>query len=78
PARMTRAQLRAGWVGAWLQMYSVRSMAKRFDPGADRSWIQNLGYWPLNLVMRELAVRKIAGGARSWRQTRRIRMPFGL
>ncbi|MCU0692978.1 MAG: B12-binding domain-containing radical SAM protein, partial [Polyangiaceae bacterium] len=33
PARMTRAQLRAGWVGAWLQMYSVRSMAKRFDPG---------------------------------------------
>lgn len=78
PARMSRDQLREGWVKAWQRMYSYRSILKRFDPGLDHSWIQNLAYWPLNLMMHELAERKIAGGDREWRKHRSLEVPFGL
>lgn len=78
PVGMTRGQLRAAWVDAWLQMYSMRSIARRYDPGRDRTWIQNLAYWPLNLTMREVARRKIAGGRRTWRRDRRVDVPLGF
>ena len=78
PSQMTREQLRAGWVGAWRRMYSLHSIGKRYDPGRDRTWVQNLAYWPLNLTMREIAIRKIAGGRRAWRRVRRVGLPFGF
>ena len=54
------------------------SIAKRYDFGMDHSWIQNLAYWPINMMMHELAERKIAGGDRAWRKHRSMELPFGL
>lgn len=78
PKHLSREQLRAGWVRAWRTMYSYGSIARRFDGGLARSWIQNLAYWPINLMMHELAERKIAGGEREWRKHRALDVPFGL
>ncbi|MGZ3418009.1 MAG: B12-binding domain-containing radical SAM protein [Polyangiales bacterium] len=78
PKHLERAQLREGWVKAWRNMYSYGSIKKRWDFGLDRSWIQNLAYWPINLMMHELAERKIAGGDREWRKHRALEVPFGL
>jgi radical SAM superfamily enzyme YgiQ (UPF0313 family) len=78
PLKMSRDELREGWVRAWRAMYSYGSIAKRYDFGLDRSWIQNVAYWPINLMMHELAERKIAAGDRSWRKHRSIELPFGL
>ena len=46
--------------------------------GMDHSWIQNVAYWPINLMMHELAEKKIAGGDRAWRKHRTLDVPFGL
>jgi radical SAM superfamily enzyme YgiQ (UPF0313 family) len=78
PARMSRDELRAGWVRAWRSMYSYSNIRKRYDFGFDHSWIQNVAYWPINLMMHELAERKIAGGDREWRKHRALEVPFGL
>ena len=78
PARMSRDALRAGWVKAWRAMYSYGSIRKRYDPGLDHSWIQNVAFWPINLMMHELAEKKIAGGDRQWRKHRTLDVPFGL
>jgi len=78
PANMSREQLRAGWVRAWLDMYSMRSIRHRYDFGRRHSWIQNVAFWPINLMMHELAERKIAGGDAEWRKHRTLEMPFGL
>jgi len=76
--QLTREELRAGWVRAWRSMYSLSSIARRYDFGLDHSWIQNLAYWPFNLLMHELAERKIAKGDRSFRKHRAVEFPFGL
>jgi radical SAM superfamily enzyme YgiQ (UPF0313 family) len=78
PAQMTPEQLKAGWVRAWQKMYSYPNIARRFDPGFDHSWIQNVAYWPINLMMHELAERKIAKGDKDWRKHRALDIPFGL
>jgi len=78
PRHMSRSTLRDAWVHAWLRMYSLPSIARRYDPGRDHTWVQNLAYWPLNLTMRELARRKIAGGKIAWRDDRRFDMPLGF
>jgi radical SAM superfamily enzyme YgiQ (UPF0313 family) len=78
PKHLSRDDLRKGWIRAWRAMYSYGSIARRFDGGLDRSWIQNLAYWPINLLMHELAERKIAGGDRSFRKHRGLEVPFGL
>jgi len=78
PARMSREQLRAGWVRAWREMYSLSNIRRRYDFAMAHSWIQNVAYWPLNLMMHELAERKIAGGDRAWRKHRALEVPFGL
>jgi len=78
PRQMTRTQLRDGWVRAWREMYSYSSIYKRFDFGLDHSWIQNVAYWPINLMMHELAEKKIARGDRAWRKHRALEVPFGL
>lgn len=78
PARMSRDELRAGWVRAWRSMYSLSSIRRRYDFGRRHSWIQNVAYWPLNLMMHELAEKKIAGGDRQWRKHRTLDLPMGL
>jgi radical SAM superfamily enzyme YgiQ (UPF0313 family) len=78
PAKMSRDELRAGWVRAWRSMYSMGSIRRRYDFGLRHSWIQNLAYWPLNLMMHELAEKKIAGGDRAWRKHRTLDVPLGL
>ena len=78
PKQMSRDELRSGWVRAWREMYSMRSIRKRYDFGLKHSWIQNAAYWPINLMMHELAERKIAGGQREWRKHRTLEVPFGL
>lgn len=78
PKRMTREALRDGWVRAWRRMYSYGSIRRRWDFGVDRSWVQNVAYWPINLMMHELAERKIARGDRAWRKHRSLDVPFGL
>ncbi|MCC6524211.1 MAG: cobalamin-dependent protein [Polyangiaceae bacterium] len=62
PRHMSRETLRAGWVQAWTDFYSYRSIWDRFTVRAASSWIQTLGYFPLNLLQRQLAHHKIAGG----------------
>ena len=78
PKKMSRDQLRTGWVKAWREMYSMRSIRKRYDFGLRHSWIQNIAFWPINMMMHELAERKIAGGDRAWRKHRTLEVPFGL
>jgi radical SAM superfamily enzyme YgiQ (UPF0313 family) len=78
PAHMSREVLRDGWVRAWKSMYSLGSIRKRYDFGMRHSWIQNVAYWPLNLMMRELADKKIGGGDRAWRKHRTLDLPMGL
>jgi radical SAM superfamily enzyme YgiQ (UPF0313 family) len=78
PARLTRETLRAGWVRAWQRMYSLPAIYKRYDFGLDHSWVQNVAYWPINLMMHELAEKKIARGDREWRKHRTMELPFGL
>ena len=78
PARMSRHELRAGWVRAWRSMYSMSSIRRRYDFGRRHSWIQNVAYWPLNLMMHELAEKKIGQGDRAWRKHRTLDLPMGL
>lgn len=78
PARMSRDALREGWIRAWRSMYSLSSIRQRYDFGIKHSWIQNVAYWPLNLMMRELADKKIGGGDRAWRKHRTLDLPMGL
>jgi len=78
PKNLSREALRSGWIEAWRAMYSYRSIVQRYDFGLDHSWVQNVAYWPLNLLMHELAERKIAKGDRSFRKHRGLALPFGL
>lgn len=78
PKHLSREELRAGWVKAWRAMYSYPSILKRYDFGLDHSWVQNVAYWPLNMLMHELAERKIGKGDRSFRKHRALDLPFGL
>jgi hypothetical protein len=78
PKQLTRDELRTGWVKAWKKMYSYSSIMTRYDIGLAHSWIQDVAYWPLNMLMHALAERKIGKGDRTFRKHRAIEMPFGL
>lgn len=78
PKQISREALKAGWVRAWRAMYSYSSIYKRYDFALDHSWIQNIAYWPINLMMHELAEKKIAKGDLEWRKHRALEVPFGL
>lgn len=67
PRRMTREQLREGWVRAWTRFYSPSSMWRRFTVQRRSSWVQWAGFWPLNVMQNRLAHHKIAGGMQRWR-----------
>jgi radical SAM superfamily enzyme YgiQ (UPF0313 family) len=73
PKRMSRETLREGWVRAWTKFYSYSSMWQPYTvrargaetPGS--SWLQTIGYWPLNFMQNRLAHHKIAGGMQRFR-----------
>lgn len=67
PKGMTREQLREGWVRAWTKFYSWQSILQRFHVTRQSSWIQTLGYLPLNFMQNRLAHLKIAGGQQRFR-----------
>lgn len=67
PAKMTREQLREGWMRAWTSFYSYSSMWKRYAVNRRSSWIQALGFWPLNILQNRLAHVKIVGGMQRFR-----------
>jgi len=73
PTKMSREQLREGWVRAWTKFYSYSSIWSRFTvrlptqttPGS--SMIPTLGYFPINFMQHQLATHKIAGGMQRFR-----------
>jgi len=67
PTRMSREELREGWVRAWKRFYSPRSIWDRFTVRRESSWIQTLGYFPLNIMQNRLAKLKIEGGMQRFR-----------
>ena len=67
PTRMTREELREGWVRAWTKFYSPRSIWDRFTVRRASSWIQIAGFLPLNFMQNRLAHLKIAGGQQRFR-----------
>src|SRR5690606_27300808 len=67
PVHMTREELKAGWVKAWIDFYTFSSMWRRFVVGPGSSWLQAIGYWPLNFMQNRLAHLKIAGGKQRYR-----------
>ncbi len=67
PKRMSREQLREGWVRAWTKFYSWPNILKRWTVTRQSSWIQTLGFLPLNFMQNRLAHLKIAGGQQRFR-----------
>lgn len=67
PKRMSREQLREGWVRAWTKFYSWPNILKRWTVTRQSSWIQTLGFLPLNFMQNRLAHIKIAGGQQRFR-----------
>jgi radical SAM superfamily enzyme YgiQ (UPF0313 family) len=67
PKTMTREALREGWVRAWQRFYSPGAIWKRWTVRQRSSWIQTLGYLPLNLMQNRLAKYKIAAGTQRFR-----------
>lgn len=67
PAKMTREELREGWVRAWQRFYSPSAIWRRWTVRRQSSWIQTLGFLPLNIMQNRLAALKIAGGQQRFR-----------
>ncbi|HEY3236826.1 MAG TPA: radical SAM protein [Polyangiaceae bacterium] len=67
PTKMTREQLKEGWVRAWKRFYSPHAIWKRWTVRPRSSWIQTFGYLPLNFLQNRLATHKIAGGQQRFR-----------
>ena len=67
PTRMTRETLHEGWVRAWRRFYAPKSILRRWTVRSRSSWIQALGYLPLNVMQNRLVRRKIVGGAQRFR-----------
>jgi radical SAM superfamily enzyme YgiQ (UPF0313 family) len=61
PKRMTREALREGWQRAWQRFYSPSAIWSRWTLRSRSSWIQTLGYLPLNVMQNRLVKHKILG-----------------
>lgn len=62
PRQMSREQLREGWRRAWQRFYAPSAILKRFTFTRRSSWIQTLGYFPLNILQNRLTHHKILEG----------------
>jgi radical SAM superfamily enzyme YgiQ (UPF0313 family) len=61
PRRLTREQLREGWVRASSRFFSYGSMWRRWVVPPRSSWIQRIGFWPLNMMQQRVArAREVA------------------
>jgi radical SAM superfamily enzyme YgiQ (UPF0313 family) len=67
PSRMSREQLREGWQRAWQRFYAPRAILKRWTVRSQSSWIQTLGFLPINVMQNRLVKHKILGGAQRFR-----------
>lgn len=67
PSQMSREQLHEGWVKAWKRFYSADSILHRWTIRRRSSWIQTLGFLPLNFMQNRLVKRKIVGGVQRFR-----------
>ena len=67
PARMSREELREGWVRAWKRFYAPGAVWDRFTIRRRSSWIQSLAFVPINLMQQRLVRRKIEGGMQRFR-----------
>ncbi len=67
PKTMTREALREGWQRAWQRFYSPGNIWKRWTLRQRSSWIQTLGYLPLNIMQNRLAKYKIGAGTQRFR-----------
>jgi hypothetical protein len=54
-------------VRAWKRFYSPRAIWDRWTVTRQSSWIQTLGYLPLNVMQNRLAKYKIEGGMQRFR-----------
>jgi radical SAM superfamily enzyme YgiQ (UPF0313 family) len=61
PKMMTRETLHEGWQRAWKRFYSPSAIWNRWTVRARSSWIQTLGYLPLNVMQNRLVKHKILG-----------------
>ncbi len=59
PARITPQQLRDGWVRAWDRFYSWQSIWQRWTVRERSSWVQRVGFWPLNAQQHWMAKKKV-------------------
>lgn len=73
PARMSREQLKAGWQRAWQRFYAPRAIWQRWTVRPASSWIQTLGYLPLNLLQHRLVHHKIVKGHPRFRSGQAVR-----
>jgi radical SAM superfamily enzyme YgiQ (UPF0313 family) len=67
PKHLSREALREGWLRAWKRFYSPRGIWERFTVTRNSSWIQALGYLPLNAMQNRLVHYKIEGGMQRFR-----------
>ncbi|MDF3065605.1 MAG: BchE/P-methylase family protein [Polyangiaceae bacterium] len=67
PKTMSREALREGWQRAWQRFYSPGAIWKRWTVRQRSSWIQTLGYLPLNIMQNRLAKYKIGRGTQRFR-----------
>lgn len=67
PAQMSREQLHEGWQRAWKMLYSPSSIWKRWTLRGGSTWVQSLGYLPLNVMQNRLVKHKIIGGKQRFR-----------
>src|SRR5688572_192147 len=70
PSQMSRERLREGWQRAWQRFYAPRSIWKRWTVRTGSSWIQTLGYLPINILQNRLVQHKILGGAQRFRSAK--------
>jgi radical SAM superfamily enzyme YgiQ (UPF0313 family) len=61
PKLMTREALHEGWQRAWKRFYSPSAIWNRWTVRSRSSWIQTLGYLPLNVMQNRLVKHKILG-----------------
>jgi radical SAM superfamily enzyme YgiQ (UPF0313 family) len=80
PQRMSREQLREGWVRAWQRFYAPSAILKRWTLSRRSSWIQTLGFLPLNVMQNRLARHKILGGMQRFRSSATVEdgEPFAM
>jgi radical SAM superfamily enzyme YgiQ (UPF0313 family) len=64
PKQFSSDRLREGWMHAAERFYSWNSMWRRYTTGPQFGWIQRWAYWPLNVMQRRLAQRRVGATRR--------------